>query len=431
MQTARCHRAHLDMNSKFLLSSLVLSAFALSACGLPLGAVATAATNPPATPLSSLAPQLSSTQTPVPSSGQAYSISELHMFDAKHGWAWASAATGPDHLLLTSDGGETWSDRTPSAASNSRAGGFFLDAQRAWLSTFDQTSGSSGLLRTTDGGKSWTAFTQAPAPDANYHFLNPIDGYAETADVGAGNAYIRVFESMDGGMTWNPVLINSPQPDASLPPGVIHLCNICGDALSYYPPSTVILTYGDLASDPGGAVRLSITKDLGKSWLNSKLPLPSSKLAAGLIEPSAPVFFDGLHGLLPAISMKQNAAGTFDFQFLFIYSTTDGGLTWSLKPGLVPNVTLLRSQIVWVSPRDAFVPCGHDLCVTHDGALSWQFVTPNIDLGAEGTDRYLIQTAFVDVSTGWMVIAQKDTNILYKTTDGGSTWNEVPLKIVP
>jgi photosystem II stability/assembly factor-like uncharacterized protein len=422
------------MTNKFLFLSVVSSALALSACGPLSPAVGTAVTSGDATPIissPSTAPNLSSTATLVPGQGPAYSIAEVEMIDVDRGWGWASNGNGPDLLLLTADGGLTWSDRSPSNYPYTRAGSSFLNGTTAWLSSFDQNSNSSGLVRTTDGGKTWARFDQTVAPDAGYHFLNDTYGYGETADVGAGNAYVRVFESMDRGMTWNPVIINPPNADVGLPAGVIHLCNICGDHLNYYPPSRVIITYGDLATDPGGAVRLSVSKDLGKAWLNLKLPLPSSKLAAGLIEPSTPVFFDALNGVLPAISVKQNAAGTFDFQFLFIYATRDGGLTWSLRPGLVPNIDAYHPQIVFVSSQNAFVACGHDLCVTHDGALTWQFVTPNIDIGAEGTDRYLLQIAFVDASSGWMVIAQKDTNILYKTKDGGSTWTEVPLKIVP
>ncbi len=355
------------------------------------------------------------------------------MFDANSGWAWAGVNDGSrDHLLRTTDGGQTWSDLSPRAFPYSRGRSFFLDAQTAWLSTFDANTNSAGLIHTTDGGKSWTVFDQIVGPDANYHFLNQTYGWAETADIGAGNALLRVFETMDGGKSWKPLVINPEHPEANLPAGTIHLCNICGDALNFYPPSRVVTTFGDLATAPGGALRFSITMNLGRTWQDLNLPLPSNKLSTGLVEPGSPIFFDRMNGLLPAVTMKQNADGsTFDFSVLFVYATSDGGLTWFMRPALVRDVDAYHPQLDIVSVKDWFVPCGSNLCVTHDGALGWLTITPGIDFGREGTDRYLTQLAFVDVSHGWAIISDKDTSHLYRTMDGGSTWDELPVNVLP
>ena len=354
------------------------------------------------------------------------------MFDANNGWAWASDLKGANNFLLrTSDGGQTWSDLTPRAFSFTSQGSSFLDPQTAWLATYDQNTNSSGLIRTTDGGRSWTVFDRAVQPFASYHFLSFTYGFAQTADVGAGNAYVNLYESSDGGRSWSQVIMNSPYPATYLPPGTIHLCNICGDELNYLPPGKILITYGDLANDPGGTVRLSLTQNLGRSWLDLKLPLPSKDLAAGLIEPLAPVFFSRLNGFLPAISMKARASGGFDFRVLFLYETSDGGSTWILKPGMVQDVSAYRAELVFVSPKDAWVVCGQDLCVTHDGGATWQAITPDINFGADSTDRFPFQLAFANALTGWVVIADKNTYLLYKTENGGSNWSELPLKIVP
>ena len=88
-------------------------------------------------------------------------ISEIHMIDARNGWAWSS---GDEYsnllqntlLLHTSDGGRTWQDRTPRAFPYSTVGSCFLDSQTAWVSTLNRNTNVGGLLHTTDGGKSWS-----------------------------------------------------------------------------------------------------------------------------------------------------------------------------------------------------------------------------------------------------------------------------------
>src|SRR5437762_7884763 len=49
----------------------------------------------------------------------------------------------------------------------------------------------------------------------------------------------------------------------------------CGDGISYYPPTKVIITHGDQGDEqPKGAVRLSLSTNLGKAWRDLRLPVP-------------------------------------------------------------------------------------------------------------------------------------------------------------
>jgi len=80
---------------------------------------------------------------------------------------------------------------------------------------------------------------------------------------------------------------------------------------------------------------------------------------------------------------------------------------------------------------------GPNLYVTSDGARSWRTLKPNIDFGLEGSQWDLSRMDFVDATHGWVVISEiiKDYPysrfLSYKTSDGGATWTELPLKIVP
>jgi len=70
------------------------------------------------------------------------------MVDASNGWAIGNAGDTIDHVLRTSDGGNTWQDVTPPEAAptmdlpEKRAVGFFLNRDTVWVTyspaTFNQ-----------------------------------------------------------------------------------------------------------------------------------------------------------------------------------------------------------------------------------------------------------------------------------------------------
>jgi len=171
------------------------------------------------------------------------------MLDATSGWAWSNGVEGQYSLLRTTDGGQTWSDVTPRTFPYLECRAWFFNSRTAWVSTLDRKTYSGGLLRTTDGGKSESVLVKegtAPfqcltAEGSNCEFLNANHVVARTADYGLGSVYVRFFETQDGGMTWTPVII----------------------------------TVGDMADEKAkGAVSLSLSTNLGKSWRELKLPVP-------------------------------------------------------------------------------------------------------------------------------------------------------------
>ena len=377
------------------------------------------------------------------------SISEIHMIDASNGWAW-SGGVGVNLLLRTSNGGQTWRDVTPRAFPYLEYGGWFLDSQTAWVATLDRKTYAGGLLRTADGGESWSVLVKegaAPfkcltAEGSRCEFFNANHAVARTADYGLGSVHVRFFETQDGGMTWTPVIIASPYPDNNLPPGTIHLCNLCGDGISYYPPTKVIITQGDQGDEqPKAAVRLSLSMNLGKSWRDLRLPVPE-KYPDGLATPLSPVFFDDKEGLLAAHILKRNSDDTLAYSVLVFYATDDGGSTWTARPGIIElkserNLWSFRSHVGVVSLKDVFVRGGPNLYVTSDGARSWRTLKLNIEFGLEGSEWDVSRMDFVDATHGWIVIsdhrrfAPYGKYCLFRTSDGGPTWTELPLKIVP
>jgi len=162
----------------------------------------------------------------------------------------------------------------------------------------------------------------------------------------------------------------------------------------------------------------------------------------GLAAPLSPVFFDDKNGLLPAHILKRNADNTLAYSALVFYATDDGGGTWTARPGIIELTSERKgwsfgSHVDVVSLRDVFVRGGLNLYVTSDGARSWRTLKPNFDFGLEGSQWDLSRMDFVDATHGWILIsdhrrfAAYGKYSLFRTSDCGATWTELPLKIVP
>ena len=367
-------------------------------------------------------PAVPATATSAPA--QAVILAQIHMLSAQAGWGWAASPDGNlNQLLSTQDGGQTWRDVSPQAE-YVYAGSYFFDARAAWLTTYDPTSNAGGVLRTTDGGQTWDSLPPNDlVQNAWLEFSSPERGLAETAGLGAGNAYLNYYQTLDGGHTWEPVLLIPPSPEPGLLDGTVHLCNICGDSL-YVDPTRAVITYGDMASDPLGVVRLSISTDLGKHWLDLRLPLPPP-YAGGATAPQSPSFF-GEQGLLPVNLSKYDQSGNLAFNVLLFYTTLNGGQSWQLAPSVLESEQPFIDPAQVLSAQDAFVRCGHNLCTTHDGAHTWLTLPDNLnfDQNAGGPD-YVSQFTFVDPATGWALSGENSETSLWKSADGGTTWKKL------
>jgi photosystem II stability/assembly factor-like uncharacterized protein len=368
-------------------------------------------------------------------------ICEIQMADERNGWAMTGGVVGRQLVLRTTDGGQSWRDCTPRAVrmpGNIEGAICSFGSQHAWLPTFQRITGVAGLLRTKDGGKSWAWVKTAPFL-RELHFFDANRGFAREEDDGLGSAYVRFYETQDGGANWKPVPIIPPdaEPGANGLPAMIHLCNLCGDRMAFHPPAEVIIAHGDMGDEtPKNAVRLSMTANLGKTWRDVRLPLPSAEYRAGLVEGGLPVFLDAKHGWLQA-QIRENDGNTFAFKGMALYATQDGGQSWTPKPEFIESGSdsyAGHSQFDFVSARDIFAVGGANLYVTHDGARSWRAIQPDIDLGRAGSKRDVLQLDFVDATHGWAVIYDNTNDLpdghdsLYRTSDGGAAWKQLPLQ---
>jgi len=158
--------------------------------------------------------------------------------------------------------------------------------------------------------------------------------------------------------------------------------------------------------------------------------MPSSKYADGLVVPQMPYFYNEKDGYLPFGITKYNSDYTVHvYSVLAVYTTQDGGLSWTPNPTVLENDqnTVLSHQVLdFVSPTDAFVACGSDLCVTHDGAKTWQKLPASLNFSYVEGKTYVNWFTFTSLNAGWATTSSPDGSVstFWRTTDGGMTWTE-------
>jgi photosystem II stability/assembly factor-like uncharacterized protein len=98
------------------------------------------------------------------------------------------------HILISTDGGETWQQQQVPTRT-SLTGVYFHDRNLGWAVGHD-----SAILRTTDGGVTWELVSWAPDDESPF-----FDVWFADADNGiAVGAYGGYYETADGGSSWSP-----------------------------------------------------------------------------------------------------------------------------------------------------------------------------------------------------------------------------------
>jgi photosystem II stability/assembly factor-like uncharacterized protein len=387
------------------LSFLFLLLLLLSACA-PASPNVEASKVPEATQTmeeSQVAP-LTVVETPLPAVVEAPiieapSIVNIEMLDEVYGWAITE-----EHIIRTNDGGVTWYNVTPG---NLADAGYlvhtsFLDADTAWVQFPDMNKYPNGgkLYRTIDGGLTWETFT-TPFSGGSLHFVDANNGWM-MADlgVGAGSMAVSIFQTSDGGKTWNRTYTNDPnlaEASDTLPLGGIKNLILPLDAETAW--------VGGVVYAPGQTY-LFRSDDGGKTWFNINLVLPENTAESELSLQDM-VFISPKNGLL-ALRITSETPQTI------VYITEDGGNTWVQSPAAFEGYGILETP----SASEMIFYTADQFYVTKDAGVTIQQISPEIKFGDS-----IIDMSFANSQTGWVITASpSNERTLYKTTDGGATW---------
>ncbi len=325
---------------------------------------------------------------------EAPSIINIEMLDEVYGWALTET-----QIIRTNDGGVTWYNVTPRDLADA---GFvyvnFFDMDTAWVQVPDMNQYPNGgkLFHTIDGGITWES-SATPFSSGSLHFVDEANGWM-MADlgVGAGSMAISIFQTTDSGKTWNRVYTNDPNiADAGVTLPLSGLKSVL------LPLDMQTAWVGGVVYAPG-EMYLFRSRDGGVTWLQINVVLPEG---AGESEVSVQgiQFISETEGLL-ALRLTSQIPQTV------IYTTKDGGVTWSLLPVRFEGYGLLQTP----SANEMIFYGNDQFYVTKDAGNTIEEVQPDIAFG-----ETILDMSFANSQTGWVVTYDQ---ILYKTTDGGATW---------
>lgn len=356
-----------------------------------------------------------------------YNLNDVCFVDEYIGYVVGDKGT----ILKTEDSGVTWTTLTTGSLRNYNMA-FFITENTGYI-----TSGKF-LMKTTDGGQSWSEIeTGAESPFSDIFFL--------TEEYGFLTATGTILKTTDGGISWTKALI----------PGYKHINSI------HFPSESIGYATGVL-----GMVLKTI--DGGHTW--------ETTIIENMLEMRDVFFVTNNTGFIAGeqgFSMKTNDGGitwsqlstNYNLKELYflnglvgfaisgsdLVKTTNGGLTWSVV-GMtdIGNFDFISENKLfgvgaagrlYKSEDQGVTFTNYSYSATYDHFSDIHFPTPSVGYAiTEWGD--IVKTT--DAGNNWSLISSGQFNRLFslwfttpdigyiasgnsifKTNDGGITWNEM------
>ncbi|MEI7726670.1 MAG: YCF48-related protein [Bacteroidota bacterium] len=265
------------------------------------------------------------------------------------------------HLVKSTDAGVTWFELSSGTNTGQFRDACFVDEHTGWL-----LENGNIILFTSDGGDTWSGIDTTNVFSDAFVFTDPLHGWASGIN--------QIENTADGGHTWNLQFLD---PGHSL-----FLRDICFTDISH--------------GWAAGTDTVLRTINGGASW--EKVPM-------GPVTPYALFFIDQNTGWIVGEAGK-------------IMKSTDGGVTWAIKPG---GTTAELHDVTFSDPHHGWA-VGHVwtggytsvVLRTSDGGESWEY--QELPGG-----QWLYSVTFPDSLNGWI---SGSYGHIFHTQNGGITWEQ-------
>jgi photosystem II stability/assembly factor-like uncharacterized protein len=316
------------------------------------------------------------------------------------------------------DGAGSWNALDTGLSSNSFVSSLVIDpvdpSHIYGIAAVPQNNGPSlpALLESTDEGQTWNVNTNAFPRNSNVTSLT-ISSTAPSVLVAMGPVGPNgtgILKSTDGGDTWAAV-------NTGLPTGV-------GAGFLIIDPrnsSTFYLAINFFLAEAGGILK---STDGGASWNPIKPDLPANSPIDYLaIDPSGS----------GALYLLANNA---------LFKSTDGGTRWNRTAGDLSAIEVATVAATPTDPAALYIGSGNAIFKSTDGGISWNSLFA-FRLFAPTNPPPLVGSFFPDGSPTYpesMLVDPSNPNVLYvatgrgngcyyadsllyKSVDGGMTWD--------
>jgi photosystem II stability/assembly factor-like uncharacterized protein len=354
--------------------------------------------------------------------GSSATINDIVFTNSLTGFLAGSQST----LLKTKNGGISWTDVSGCFPGNSSVNSLAFPTVNIGYA-LSYNLGPSSIAKTTDGGDTWNIIENPPWTTSELFFSSPDTGYV--------SGCYQSLRTTDGGTSWE--IVNSPSWFSK-----IHFTD------AY----TGFFVDGEAFGDPKNPVIMK-TDDFGESWIpvvdivsliflkHLEFPVRNKGFALGdgAVNGQALRTLDGHTWgivlntidtvLVESHFLNENlgyVCGFFPNYYTghtgVVYVTRDGGGSWEMNsiPGHFRpfSISFINDSTGFMSGSSGLFGDSHaELLQTNSWGNSWNSVFSD-------SAEIFQSIKFTSSVTGYLLAVNPFTTI-FKTTDGGITWDQV------
>ena len=274
-------------------------------------------------------------------------------------------------ILKTTDGGVNWYTTLSLVTNPSNYFAIYFVNENLGFSSQEYSS----MYRTTNGGDTWTEVSGNIKEMHDFYFLDDTNGFAS-------GQYGATYKTTDGGINWNPIFFEN---------GFVGDNGING---IYFQDNNI----GYVTGVNG---RIMKTTDGGTSWASNSLTYKEFRQIQ---------FIDSSTGYAQSRSN--------------FYKTTNGGNTWALVGSLSLYTSVSSSDFIFVNENLGYATTGGtyggQVFKTTDGGVSWVILNNGNNIIDEGINSI----CFINDNVGFISGGFNQRKVM-KTTNGGLTWTQV------